>query len=200
MRARLALHSSASTVELREVALRDKPPSMLTASPKGSVPVLVLPDGSVIDESWDIMLWALHQRDPENWLGSNDCHVDAATPLIIENDTSFKDSLDRYKYADRYPQHPQLHYRAQAEVFLQKLENRLRTTACLLGKDMSIADAAIFPFIRQFAEVDMDWFAHSPYPSLRGWLQDILGSDRFAAIMGKYSVWHIGDPAVIMAY
>lgn len=198
MRARLALYASGVAVELREVTLRDKPASMLAASPKGSVPVLVLPDESVIDESWDIMQWALHQRDPEGWLGKDDSCVAAAIPLIDENDTTFKNSLDRYKYADRYPEHPQSHYRSQAEAFLSKLESRLRAAPFLLGDDFSIADAAVFPFIRQFAEVDKIWFAQAPYGSLQRWLKDFLDSGHFAAVMKKHPVWHPGDPPVIM--
>lgn len=198
IRARLALYASGVTVELREVTLRDKPESMLTASPKGSVPVLVLPDGRVIDESWEIMRWALHQHDPYGWLGKNNAYVNAVTPLIIENDTAFKNNLDRYKYADSYPQHPQIYYRSEAEIFLQQLENRLRATHFLLGDAMSIADVAIFPFIRQFAEVDKDWFAQAPYPLLQRWLEIFLGSEHFDAVMKKYSIWHPGDPAVIM--
>ena len=198
MRARLALYASGVAVELREVSLRDKPDSMLAASPKGSVPVLVLPDGCVIDESWEIMQWALHRHDPDGWLGKNDSYVDAATPLVIENDTAFKNRLDRYKYADRYPEHPQIRYRSEAEIFLLQLENRLRATHYLLGDTMSIADVAIFPFIRQFAEVDKHWFAQSPYASLQRWLKDFLESERFAAVMKKYSVWYPGHPTVMM--
>ena len=200
MRARLALYSSRAAVELREVDLRDKPASMLAASPKGSVPVLVLPDGEVIDESWDIMKWALHQHDPAGWLGENDSYVEAATQLVIENDTAFKHHLNRYKYPDRHPEYPQTHYRSEAEVFLLQLENRLGISDFLLSDEISIADAALFPFIRQFAEVDKAWFAQSPYSSLRRWLAFFLGSESFAAIMEKYSVWHIGDPTVIMAH
>jgi glutathione S-transferase len=185
MRARMALHASGVAVELREVELRNKPASMLAASPKGSVPVLVLPDGCVIDESWDIMQWALHQHDPEGWLGEHDAFVSAAEPLISANDTSFKLYLDRYKYADRYPEQTRLDYRTQAEVFLRQLEERLSATRYLLGNTQSIADAGIFPFIRQFAEVDKDWFAQAPYPALRVWLADILSTPRFAAVMRK---------------
>lgn len=199
IRARFALYASGLAVEIREVALRDKPASMLAVSPKGSVPVLVLPDGRVIDESWDIMLWALRHHDPDGWLGENASHVDAATPLVIENDTTFKRFLDRYKYADRYPEHTRIHYRAEAEYFLLQLENRLRATGYLLGNALSIADAAIFPFIRQFAEVDKRWFDQAPYASLQRWLKEFLDSERFAAVMNKYSVWHPGDPAVIMS-
>ncbi len=199
MRARLALHSSGTAVELREVSLRDKPESMLAASPKGSVPVLLVPQGQVIDESWDIMRWALQRNDPECWLGQGHRHVDAAEPLVSENDTAFKYWLDRYKYPDRYPEHPQTHYRVMAGQFLLKLESRLSTSRFLLGDERSVADVALFPFIRQFAEVDKDWFAQFPCPNLQRWLNDFLGSARFAAVMTKYAIWHPGDPPVIMS-
>ncbi|MBZ0067181.1 MAG: glutathione S-transferase [Thiobacillus sp.] len=198
IRARLALHVSGITHELREVSLRSKPACLLTASPKGSVPVLVLPDGQVIDESWDIMLWALQQHDPENWLGSQNRYLDQATRLISINDHSFKIALDRYKYADRHPEHPQAFYRNQGETFLQQLEDRLQASACLLGPDLSIADAAIFPFIRQFAGVDPEWFDRSPYPKLRDWTKALCHSGRFADIMRKHEVWQAGDVPLVI--
>lgn len=189
MRARLALHASGVAVELREIALRNKPDHMLEVSPKGSVPVLVLPDGSVIDESWEIMQWALRQHDPEVWLGEQDSYLIAATPLINRNDTRFKYALDRYKYADRYPEFSRIYYRNLGVVFLLTLEEQLQTTRYLLGDTPSIADAAVVPFIRQFAEVDKDWFAQSPYPALRIWLTEIVNSSRFAAVMQKQPIW-----------
>jgi glutathione S-transferase len=198
MRARLALHVSGVVVEIREVSLRNKPGSMLTASPKGSVPVLVLTNGTVIDESWDIMQWALRQHDPDNWLGENEVYLDAAKPLLNENDSTFKVSLDRYKYFERYPEHPQNFYRAKGEVFLQQLETRLRSNKFLLSDALSIADAAIFPFIRQFAEVDHAWFAQSPYPALQGWLANFLHSNAYTAVMKKYPVWQLGDAPILM--
>jgi len=193
MRARMALHASGVTVELREVTLRDKPAEMLAASPKGSVPVLVLPDGSVIDESWDIMRWALREHDPENWLGENGVYLIAAQPLLDTNDSSFKAALDRYKYADRHPEHSREHYRAQGEVFLQQLETRLQTTHHLLADAPSILDAALFPFVRQFTGVDAEWFAQAPYPALRGWLEAFLSSPRFASVMRKHAPWKTAD-------
>lgn len=198
MRARLALHAGGAMIELREVVLRNKPESMLAASPKGSVPVLVLPDGSVIDESWEIMLWALHRHDPDEWLGKNAAYADVATPLIVENDTTFKYYLDRYKYPDRYPGHTQIHYRIQAEIFLKGLENRLQATPWLLGDTLSIADAGIFPFIRQFADVDKSWFGQSPYVSIQNWLIKLSNTERFDAVMKKYPPWKPGDIPIIM--
>jgi len=197
MRARLALDAGRATYELREVSLRNKPVSMLKASPKGSVPVLVLPDGRVIDESWDIMLWSLHRHDPEGWLGESNVYAEAAGPMIIENDTTFKRNLDRYKYPDRYPDHTQTHYRKQGEAFLQDLEGRLRAMPYLLGDTQSIADAGIFPFVRQFAGVDKIWFELSPYVALRQWLNDMSNSERFAAVMKKYPPWQPNDAPII---
>ncbi|MDX8378925.1 MAG: glutathione S-transferase [Gallionella sp.] len=185
MRARMALHASGIDVAFREVLLRDKPACMLLASPKGTVPVLIQPDGRVIDESWDIMQWALQQQDPENWLGTDQTYALAAQPLIANNDQYFKPYLDRYKYADRYPAQSRLSYRMQAEIHLSPLESRLCYSPYLLGDTLSIADAALFPFIRQFAKVDQDWFAQAPYPALRDWLNGISNSPRFAAIMQK---------------
>lgn len=198
MRARMALHASGLAIELREVALRNKPACMLAASPKGSVPVLLFPDGRVIGESWDIMQWALRQRDPENWLGSNEDYLSAAQPWIEINDAHFKLHLDRYKYPDRHPGNVREHYRAQGEIFLQQLEQRLNIHRHLLGAHFSIADAALFPFVRQFAEVDKDWFAHAPYSALRDWLHEIIVSLRFAEIMQKQPPWQPGDAPVTM--
>lgn len=189
MRARMALLASGITYELREIELRNKPSSLLAASPKGSVPVLILADGRIIDESWDIMQWALRQHDPENWLGKQECLLYDAAPLITTNDTHFKHALDRYKYADRHPEQSRTDYRVQGESFLQQLETRLNRTQHLLSDTFSIADAAIFPFIRQFAGVDADWFAQSPYPALRAWLSNIINSPRFTATMQKHPVW-----------
>ncbi len=198
IRARLALHVSGVPYELREVQLRDKPPSMLAVSPKGSVPVLVLPDGQVIDESWDIMQWALQRHDPDNWLGADGQYLVTATALVAINDGSFKAALDRYKYADRHPEHPQIVYRTAGELFLQQLEIQLQTNPYLLGDQLSIADAAVVPFIRQFAAVDPQWFTQSPYPRLRHWSEVIINSALFAAVMQKHAVWQSGaDPVVI---
>ncbi|MGV8991379.1 MAG: glutathione S-transferase [Thiobacillus sp.] len=198
IRARLALHASATPYELREIQFRDKPAAMLAASPKGSVPVLVLPDGQVIDESWGIMQWALKQHDPDNWLGDNGHHIEVAAALVNINDGSFKAALDRYKYADRHPEHPQSHYRAEAEPFLQQLEHRLQTNTFLSGDRPSIADAAVLPFVRQFAGVDPAWFDQSSYPKLRNWSKALINSARFTAVMLKHPVWRKGGKPVVI--
>ena len=189
MRARAALIASGIQVELREVDLRNKPAAMLAASPKGSVPVLVLPDGKVLDESWDIMLWALQQHDPQSWLGKDGRHIQATLPLVSENDTTFKQNLDGYKYPERYPEQPQSAYRGAGETFLRQLEQRLNTKPYLLGDTFSLADAALLPFVRQFAAVDTVWFAAAPYPALRAWLQRFSTSELFELVMRRFPVW-----------
>ena len=183
MRARMALHASGLEYELREVDLKKKPAHMLEVSPKGGVPVLILPDGQVIDESYDIMQWALRRNDPENWLGENESLLLESLPLVEENDTSFKKALDGYKYA--MDSDARINFRIKGEEFLKKLEERLVSSRHLLGDTVSIADAAIFPFIRQFAAVDASWFADSPYPALNAWLHEIANSPRFEAVMQK---------------
>jgi len=187
IRARMALHYSGVLLELREVLLKDKPPSMLAVSVKGTVPVLILPNGKVIDESYDAMCWALAQSDPDHWwLGEKEGEINE---LIQWNDGEFKSHLDHYKYFDRYPENGMEHYRSQAEKFLIILEQQLSTQKYLLGNNISIADVAIFPFIRQFAFVDKVWFDETPYLKLQHWLAGFLESEIFLAVMDKHQVW-----------
>ena len=181
MRARLALRYSGVCVRIIEVSLKAKPAEMLALSPKGTVPVLSV-NGVVIDESLAIMQWALAQHDPDDWRLQGDPSVLA---LIDENDQGFKYHLDRYKYAERYPEHPMEHYRAEGEVFLQKLEGLLADRAYLLAHHPSLADLALAPFVRQFAHVDRDWFARAPYPRLQRWLEAFLQSPLFIGVMAK---------------
>jgi glutathione S-transferase len=197
MRARMAIAYAGIAVELREVVLRDKPPSLLTYSPKGEVPVLLLPDATVIDESRDIMLWALGQQDTEGWLPAEEKERAAMDSLMDENDSEFKAHLDHYKYAYRFPAHTAEHYRALGEVFLAKLEARLSATAYLFADSCRMADVAIFPFVRQFAFVDKGWFDGAPYPGLQQWLEGFLASALFARIMPKYPQWHEGDAVTV---
>lgn len=196
IRARLALQVSGAAYELREIHLRDKPAALLAASPKGSVPVLVLPDGEVIDESWDIMLWALRNRDPYGWLGAGDNTLIQASRLVEINDGAFKRALDRYKYADAASSRTP--YRTQGEIFLQHLETRLQAHTCLLGASFSLADAAILPFVRQFAGVDAGWFEAAPYPRLRGWLRSGVESALFLSVMQKHPVWQPHAPPCLL--
>jgi glutathione S-transferase len=187
MRARLAIAYAGVAVELREVELRNKPQAMLLVSPKATVPVLQLEGGRVLDESLDIMLWALQQNDAEHWLKAD--FLANAKALICRNDEPFKYYLDRYKYADRYPAYSELYYRQQGELFLADLEGLLTHSAFVCGKHFSLADAAILPFIRQFCAVDPAWFEDSPYPALRQWLQRFLASSLFEQVMTKYPCW-----------
>jgi glutathione S-transferase len=197
MRARLAIAYAGVTVELREVVLRHKPIELLTASPKGTVPVLVLPDSQVIEESLDIMHWAIQQSDPANWTGI--MQNPSAQSLIHNNDGEFKYYLDRYKYADRYPEHAPEYYRQQAEVFLNQLEQCLQRSPYLFGSSFNLADAAIAPFVRQFAAVDADWFASAPYPALQQWLNAFINSALFQNVMLHYQPWNSHTAPVLFA-
>ena len=191
IRARMALCYAEIQVELREVLLKDKPAAMLEASAKGTVPVLVLEDGTVLDESYDVMRWALAQNDPDScW---DDSLVEQIDELVRQNDVEFKPWLDRYKYADRHPEYSAEYYRSQGDLFLQRLETRLQQHAYLLRDTLCFAEVAIFPFVRQFAFVDKGWFDSAPYPHLQAWLQRLLLSDLFLAAMAKYPVWKEGD-------
>ncbi|MGO2288370.1 glutathione S-transferase [Pseudomonas lundensis] len=182
MRARMALRYSGVPVSIIEVSLKAKPAQMLAASPKGTVPVLVCADGRVIEQSLEIMHWALSQNDPDIWLPADRPLIEA---LIEENDTRFKGLLDRYKYAVRYPEYPMEHYREQGAVVLQRLECLLEHTPYLTGTTLTLADVALAPFIRQFAHVDRAWFAQAPYPKLQAWLERFLASGLFTAVMAK---------------
>ena len=179
MRARMALRYSGVPVSIVEVSLKAKPAEMLALSPKGTVPVLVCADGRVIEQSLEIMHWALARHDPDNWLGPD------SAALIEENDQVFKVNLDRYKYAIRYPEQPMEHWRAQGALFLQRLEVLLEQTPYLAGDTLSLADIALAPFVRQFAHVDRDWFEQAPYPRLNAWLERFLASELFISVMAK---------------
>lgn len=177
MRARMAIAVSEMACEIREVNLREKPAEMLAISPKGTVPVLVLPGGQVIDESLDIMRWALARNDPEHWLDGAD------TALIAANDGPFKHHLDRYKYPDRHASDP-IEHRAHGLALLADLDRRLSAHAHICGETRTLTDAAILPFVRQFAAVDRAWFDAQPLVALQRWLADGLASPLFARIMG----------------
>lgn len=187
MRARMALKYAGISVEIIEISLKNKPAEMLKASLKGTVPVLVINNSTggtqasstVIDESLQIIKWALANNDPDNWLNNT------ADDLISENDSSFKQALDRYKYAIRFPEKSPLAHRADGEVFLLKLEALLNHDNFLSGQQIGLADIAIFPFVRQFAGVDTAWFETAPYPKLRAWLKSSVESELFLSVMIK---------------
>ena len=185
MRARMALRYSAIALDIVEVSLKAKPAEMLALSSKGTVPVLHV-DGRVIDESLETMRWALDQRDPQDWRLADAPEGQRLTAeLIEENDQVFKLHLNRYKYPERHPEQPMEHYRSEGEAFLRKLEERLQARPFLVAAHLSLADVAVLPFVRQFAHVDRQWFAQAPYPRLQDWLEGLLDSELFVAIMAK---------------
>jgi len=193
IRARYAIKYSGVKVELREILLKHKPACMLDISPKGTVPVLILPDNTVIDESLDIMHWALSIHNPENWsMDTPSSETDEAQDLIQYNDEIFKRHLDNYKYADRHAEFTHDYYRVKAEKFPAELNKRLQQTRFLSGPDISLSDIAIFPFIRQFALVDISWFEQTKYDFLKAWLQYFLDSRLFTQVMEKYPLWKKG--------
>ena len=192
MRARLAVVASGIKVELREILLRDKAPEFLASSPKGTVPVLVAPSGQVIDESFDVMRWALAQSDPEEWLNM----PAAGHDWIARCDGPFKQALDHTKYAVRYPDLDLQKERARASEFLQDLDTQIAGSEWMFGADCTLADMALLPFIRQFANIDNAWFDQQPWPNLQRWLARFLASELFANIMVKYDKWTTGDAAL----
>lgn len=198
MRARLALAISGQSCELREVVLRNKPQDLLAASPKGTVPVLVLPDGRVLEQSLDIMLWALAQHDPERWLEPSQGTVDDMLALIAQCDGPFKRALDRCKYPTRYPDADPTAERAQAVAWLQTLENRLASPQPYLsGRHKALADMAIAPFVRQFAGIDRPWWSAQPWPHLQRWLERWESSDLLERVMPKLPAWQEGTQGVV---
>lgn len=190
IRARLALFTSGTTCVIREVRLSDKPIEMLAASPKGTVPVLVTPDGAVVDQSLDIMRWALRRNDPAGWLDRED------EDLIAANDGPFKHHLDRTKYSDRHDSDPAMH-RASCLALLRPLEDRLAHAPYLCGETMSLTDAAILPFVRQFASIDRTWFDAQRLPRVRHWLDRLVSTDLFSAAMVRLQPWRAGDPDIL---
>lgn len=190
MRARMALLISGQACYIREVVLRDKPTEMIAASAKATVPVLVLGNGQVIDESLDIMRWALGRSDPEAWLGGDD------PVLIARNDGAFKQHLDRYKYAGRHGTDP-VEHREAALAILAGLEERLGGTSNLCRESRSLTDMAIMPFVRQFAATDRAWFGAQPLPRLRQWLARHEASPLFGQAMARLASWRPGEPPII---
>lgn len=194
MRARLALRYSGNQVELREVILKDKPPPMLVASPKATVPVLVLDNKNTLDESLDIMLWALEQNDPDKWLTPKT--KKEQLDIIKKNDHEFKYWLDRYKYFDRFPEKPQDYYLNHGLAFLNQLELLIEKHGFLLRGETSLADWAIFPFVRQFAFVDKRIFDALPIPKTQQWLSWFLKNRLFEECMIKNDPWREGSTGV----
>ncbi|RCK25836.1 glutathione S-transferase [Thalassospira lucentensis] len=197
MRARMALLSAGIDVELREVVLRDKPQSMIDASPKATVPVLIQSDGTVIDESLEIMVWALVENDPNEWMTPESGTLDDMLALIAQNDGPFKHHLDRYKYHTRYEHADPAEHRRDAEKILNRLDGRLAVGRYLFGSRPALADFAIAPFVRQFANADRDAFDAMPFVHVQRWLADFLASSFFERAMTKYDQWHEGDAPIV---
>jgi glutathione S-transferase len=189
MRARLALWASQQVVAHREIVLKNKPAAMLDASPKGTVPVLVLPDGAVLEQSIDIMQWALQKNDPLAWWPQDAATLQAAQALIAQNDGDFKSQLDRYKYPHRFGLDSGLGARDEGAHFMEQLNQHLNAQAFLAGSHWGYLDAAIAPFVRQFAHTDALWFENQNWKSLRQWLSNFEASSAFDTVMQKHPVW-----------
>jgi len=192
MRARLALDSSGQTVELREVVLRDKPVELLRASAKGTVPVLIDGEGRTLDESLDIMRWALVRHDPAQWLTPEESTCEEMLLLIAQCDGYFKHHLDRYKYPQRYPEADAPMHRDAGGQFLHGLNDRLSGRSHLFGNRPALADMAIVPFVRQFVQTDPGWFQTQDWVAVHAWLKGLTQSSEFARIMFKYPPWTLG--------
>lgn len=186
IRARLALRHSNSKVELREVVLRDRPPSLLEYSPKGTVPVLVLPDGKILEESMDIMLWCIDE----------DMLIGDWQELVEINDNEFKRNLDRYKYPDRFDDATSMQFHQNKCLEILNSYNQRLDGGFLMGSGLSIADLILVPFIRQFANTDRGWFEQQDIPNVKRWMEGILQSELFISSMIKYDQWHEGDDLV----
>jgi glutathione S-transferase len=189
MRARMALRVSGVVYEHREVALKAKPVEMLAVSPKGTVPVLCLPTGEVLEQSLDIMLWALQQNDPQAWLPNTPEAWALTHEGIALNDGEFKAHLDRYKYPQRFGLVDGLRHRTQAVDILMRWQSLLQAQSFLSGDRWGLLDACVAPFVRQFARTDRAWFDAQPWPQLAKWLGAFENSDDFLAVMHKHPLW-----------
>ncbi len=195
MRARMAIAAAGLDPEYREVDLSDRPAHLRSISHKATVPVVQLADGTVIDESLDVMRWALGQNDHDGWLPRNQ-EVAETDALIATNDGEFKHDLDRFKYDDRYEDSDPIKARDRAECFVAELDARLRCHRFLLGDSVAFADVAIFPFLRQFARTDPDWFGSTPHAAVRCWLAGWETNPRYRAIMTKLTPWRPGNSPI----
>ncbi|MFT7009052.1 MAG: glutathione S-transferase [Colwellia sp.] len=198
MRARIAIFKAKQIVMLRDIVLSNKPKEMLAASPKATVPVLVLANGTVVEESLAIMLWALNETDPDDLLQSQNEHeLSMMLNLIKSFDHDFKVCLEQYKCAKRYRESNTIECRVECEQFIQTLENRLSRHDFLISNTESLADIALLPFIRQFARIERQWYLQSPYPKVRQWLNNYLQSPMFTKVMAKYPLW-LDDHEVVL--
>jgi glutathione S-transferase len=200
IRARMGILLANQAIFLRAIDLNDKPEDMLEVSPTGTVPLLILDQSTVIDESLEIMVWSLENNDPDNLLRSD---VTAALPkmlsIINKYDDEFKDWLEKYKCAKRYHETNKDYFRQQCELFISQLEQRLATNDFFMGEKASLVDYAIMPFIRQFARVERQWYLQSPYPNVRQWLNKHLQSRLFSKTMTKYPLWLESHESYLMS-
>lgn len=195
IRARFALAYSGVECELREVDLKNKPQELFDLSPKATVPVLLLPNGEIIKESMDIIHYALAYNDPEKWCYPNTTLTNA---IICKNDTIFVPTLHKYKYYQRYPEESKATYLQQTElVFISEIEEILQHSSYIAGQQISLVDIAIFPFIRQWALADREWFDHSPYSHIRKWLEGIMSTALYDKVMEKHTPWQPKDDVII---
>lgn len=196
MRARLAIDASQQHLQLREILLRDKPDTFVAVSPKATVPVLQCDDGTVLEESLDIMFWALGRNDPDGWLDIWHESPADVRQFLDRLDGPFKTDLDRYKYASRHDFDAALTHRAAGIVFIAELDKILAQKPALSGTKPGLLDFASLPFLRQFRIADIEWFDAQNWPDLHLWLQAFLRSQRFDRVMHKYSPWHEGEQGV----
>lgn len=196
IRVRLAIDVSRQKVQLREILLRDKPSAFVAASPKATVPVLQCDDGTILEESRDIMFWALSRHDPDGWLDIWHKDSDSVARFLDRLDGPFKNHLDRYKYASRYDADAVLVHRGAGAAFLSELDATLAQQPALSGLRQGLLDFASLPFVRQFRIADSDWFDAQNWPHLHCWLQAFLATPRFERVMQKYSPWSDGEQGV----
>lgn len=187
-RARIALIYAGVDVEHREVDLDNKPPAMLQVSPKGTVPVLILPGGAIIDESWEIIRWAMRQDDPENWCGENDAALDQAEELAVKNDSEFGEPSMYYKFSSYYPDRDWMRDRTDCEPFLDGLESRLATQSFMHGNALSVADIPVYPAVAGFATIEPEWFT-GRFPKLAAWLERLAASPHVQRVDFDHEPW-----------
>ena len=193
MRARFAIRSSNIVVEVREIKLQEKPSKFLKSSPKGTVPVLITNSGQVLEESLDIIYWALNKNDPHKWLAKGKLKNQDVTKLLDDLENKFKPNLDKYKYPNRFSGVNRYLYRDKNLCFLKKLNSHLENNKSLNCEHLTLLDYAIFPFIRQFRNVDQEWFDKLNFSFLNKWINQILDSQDFSSIMNKFKKWEPND-------